>query len=130
MNEPHDITVAERAAAHSLEAALRPRVVAAWHASPEAGPRYAVVAGYTDHAAETLRAPIPAAPGRVGVGVYPRLVVLTALTRLGEDELANDLRYCPAEAFPVLLCAGTHLVLVCMHPAPEGVAPIAAGGDA
>ena len=122
-------TAAEKSAAERLEAHLRPHIVAAWHTSREAGPRAAVVAGYFDHAAEVMGLPIPARPGRVGVGIYSRLDVLTALTRAGENELVEVFRYTEPGVIPVLLCAGSHIAMVYLHPAPDGVT-VGAGGDA
>ena len=124
-----ELTAAEKAAAEALEARLRSSVVAAWHGSPEAGPRAAVVAGYFDHAAEVMGLPIPARPGRVGVGIYSRLDVLTALTRAGENELVEVFRYTEPGVIPVLLCAGSHIAMVYLHPAPDSVT-VGAGGDA
>jgi hypothetical protein len=126
-----ELTAAEKAAAEALEARLRSSVVAAWHGSPEAGPRTAVVAGYFDHAAELMcddRS--PARPGRVGVGIYSRLDVLAALARAGEPELAEVFRYCEPGVIPVMLCAGSHVAMVYLHLAPADAATVGAGGDA
>lgn len=125
-----EITAAEKAAAERLEAHLRPAIVAAWHRSPEAGPRAAVVAGYFDHAAEVMRVSMPSRPGRVGVGIYSRLEVLTALARAGEPELAEAFRYCEPGVIPVMLCAGSHIAMVYLHLAPADAATVGPGGDA
>ena len=125
-----EITEAEKSAAETLEAHLRPHVVAAWHRSPEAGPRAAMVAGYFDHAAEVMRAPLPSRPGRVGVGIYNRLDVLNALVYAGETELAEVFRYCEPGVIPVMLCAGSHIAMVYLYPAPEGTVTVGARGDA
>lgn len=130
MTAPAHAGPAERAAAARLEELLRPHVVRAWHSSEKRGPRYAVVAGYFDHARELLRVEgLPAKPGALGVGIYERLAVLDAIRRAGDAEMERLLRYCPADAIPVLLCAGTHACFVTLTPAPEG-AVVARGGDA
>jgi hypothetical protein len=122
-------TLAERARAEALEAWLRPAVVQCWHEATLPKARSAVVAGYTDHVAKVLRFQHPPAPGRCGVGIYDRLVVLGALTRLGEDELAAGFRNCTPDVIPVMLCAGTHVAMVYLSPAPLG-ATVGKGGDA
>ena len=125
------ITAADREAATGLLAFLQPHIIAAWHASPEAGPKSAVVAGYLDHAVDALRVEgVPRRPGRVGVGIYGRLVVLDALARRGEDDLAQVFRYCDPGVIPVMLCAGTHVAMVYLHPMPAEVVTVGRGGDA
>jgi hypothetical protein len=127
------ITESERRAAEALESRLRARIVTAWHSLPETGPRSrpraAAVAGYVDHAAEMLGEAPPQTLGQVGVAVYSRLVVLEALTRTGNDELAEAFRYCEPGVIPVMLCAGSHVAMVYLHPAPSGTAA-AKGGTA
>lgn len=123
-------TAAERAAAARLEEHLRHHIVRTWHSSPKRGPRYAVVAGYFDHARELLRVEgLAAKPGALGVGIYDRLVVLGAIQRAGDAEMERLLRYCPDDAIPVLLCAGTHACFVTLAPAPAGTV-VTRGGDA
>ncbi len=123
-------TDAEKRAAEELESALRQSIVALWHTSPKAGPRTCVVAGYFDHAAEFLRVGAEPRPGQLGAIIVERFEVLGALLRDGQDELANAFRYCEPGVIPVCLCAGTHVVMVYLHRAPEGAATIGRGGDA
>ena len=130
MGHVDEVTDAERAAAEGLEAALRPAIVAAWHASPGRGPGAAIVAGYADHISLRLERDLGGIdPNAVIVCVTHRHAVADALLLADEYELAAALGHCDPEAIPVMLCARSHVAMVYLHRAPSG-ATVVKGGRA
>jgi len=126
----NEVTEAEKNAAANLEAHLRPHVVAAWHTMTKSKAEHAIVAGYFDHAAELMGAVPGARPGAIGTAVCKRTAVLDALWRTDNVELIEPFLHIESDVIPVMLCAGTHVVMVYLHPAPADAVTVGLGGDA